>query len=63
MGACSLDLELFAYVFADSYEAYLPIAEALLLKCMKVVEGAGFAFPFQTNYLVKDIYDESKNTP
>lgn len=46
----SLDIEIFAYVAAADFAEYLGYQEALLLKLMKAVVGAGgeFAFPTQT---------------
>ncbi len=52
-GACSLDLEIFAYVLADDYDQYLEVAEDLNLRLMDIVEDAGtsFAFPSSTMYV------------
>lgn len=52
-GACSLDLDVFAYVRATDYGEFLEIAEDLNLRIMDIVERAGssFAFPSQTLYL------------
>jgi MscS family membrane protein len=56
LGAHSLDLEIFAYVHARTYDDFLEIQEELLLRCMDAVEkcGTGFAFPSQTLYLGRD---------
>ena len=56
LGAYSLDVEVFAYVFAKDYPEFLAIQEDLLLRVMDIVEaaGAGFAFPSQTTYLATD---------
>jgi MscS family membrane protein len=51
-GPSSLDIELFAYVFASSWERFLEIQEELLLDVMAIVERAGatIAIPSQTVY-------------
>lgn len=56
LGAHSIDLEIFAYVHAHSYDEYLEVQEDLLLRCMDVVKqsGTGFAFPSQTLYVTRD---------
>ncbi len=56
LGAHSIDLEIFAYVRADSYDDFLEIQEDLLLRCMEIVKssGTGFAFPSQTLYVARD---------
>jgi MscS family membrane protein len=56
LAAYSLDVEIFAYVYAWDYASFLEIQEELLLGCMKIVEksGTGFAFPSQTLYLTRD---------
>ncbi len=56
LGAYSLDVEIFAYVFAHDYPEFLAVQEDLLLRVMDIVEaaGTGFAFPSQTMYLAKD---------
>jgi MscS family membrane protein len=56
LAAYSLDVEIFAYVYAWDYASFLEIQEELLLSCMEVVEksGTGFAFPSQTLYLGRD---------
>ncbi len=55
-GAHSLDIELFAYVDTDDYNAYLAIQEDLFLRMIDIVErsGTGFAFPSTVNYLARD---------
>ena len=52
VGPSSLDIELFAYLFADDWVKFLEIQEALLLDVMEIVERAGavIAFPSQTLY-------------
>ena len=56
LAAYSLDVEIFAYVYAGDYAGFLEIQEGLLLSCMKIVEdgGTGFAFPSRTLYLGRD---------
>ncbi len=55
-GSSSLDLEIFAYVRATTYDDYLEVAEDLNLRLMDVVSsaGTGFAFPSQTVYVRPD---------
>jgi MscS family membrane protein len=52
-GAYALDLEVFAYVLAPDFDAFLEVAEDLNLRIMDIVAAAGssFAFPSQTAYL------------
>lgn len=56
LGAHSIDVEIFAYVNATSYDDFLEVQEDLLLHCMEVVKnsGTGFAFPSQTLYVARD---------
>ena len=56
LAAYSLDVEIFAYVYAPDYAGFLEIQEGLLLNCIEVVEdsGTGFAFPSRTLYLGRD---------
>jgi len=56
LAAYSLDIEIFAYIYAWDYASFLEIQEELLLSCMEVVEksGTGFAFPSRTLYLGRD---------
>jgi MscS family membrane protein len=55
LGAFSLDIELFAYVYARDWSAYLEIQEKLLIHVMAIVERAGtaIAFPSQTLHVAK----------
>ena len=55
-GAYSLDVELFAYIAAVDYPAYLAVQEELLMRIMGIVKdaGTGLAFPSQTMYVRKD---------
>jgi MscS family membrane protein len=56
LGAHSIDLEIFAYVYATGYDEFLEVQEDLLLRCMEIVNksGTGFAFPSQTLYVARD---------
>jgi MscS family membrane protein len=56
LAAYSIDLEIFAYVYANNYDEYLEVQEDLLLRCMEIVNksGTGFAFPSQTLYVARD---------
>jgi MscS family membrane protein len=53
LGAFSLDIELYAYVYARDWAAYLEIQEKLLLRVMEIIERAGtaIAFPSQTLHM------------
>jgi MscS family membrane protein len=55
-GAYSLDVEVFAYVMAADYPAFLAVQEDLLMRIMGIVRNAGaeFAFPSQTMYMSTD---------
>jgi MscS family membrane protein len=55
-GAYSLDVDVFAYVFALDWSEFLQIQEELLFEIMGIVHGAGseIAFPSQTLYLDRD---------
>jgi MscS family membrane protein len=55
-GACSVDLEVFAFLRTSDFNEFLAIREDLLLRIMDVVEesGTGFAFPSQTVYVSRD---------
>jgi len=55
-GACSLDIEVFAYVKTRDRAEFLGIREDVLLRVMDIVgqSGSGFAFPSQTLYLGRD---------
>ncbi len=56
LGACSLDIEIFAYVATNDYDEFLAVQEDLLLRIMDLVRasGTGFAFPSQTIYAGAD---------
>jgi MscS family membrane protein len=53
LGSFSLDIEVFAYIFASDWERFLEIQQELLLRVMEIVETAGttIAFPSQTLHL------------
>ena len=53
MGAYSLDVELFAYVFAPEWDRFMAVQQELLLRVMEIVAAAGteIAFPSQTLHL------------
>ena len=55
-GSWSLDVEVFAYVLAQDYAAFLETQEELLLRLMAIIEecGTAVAFPSQTTYLARD---------
>src|SRR5204863_6668127 len=52
-GPFSLDIEVFAYIFAPDWEVFLQTQQDLLLDIMEVVErsGAVIALPTQTLHL------------
>jgi MscS family membrane protein len=56
LAAYSLDVEIFAYIYAPDYASFLEMQESLLLNCIEIVEdsGTGFAFPSRTLYLGRD---------
>jgi MscS family membrane protein len=55
-GASSLEVDIFAYVFARDWNSFLEIQEDLLLAVMDIVHkaGVGIACPLQTLYLAVD---------
>lgn len=55
-GACSLDIEVFAYAATMDRLEFLAIREDVFLRIMDIVEqsGSGFAFPSTTLYLGRD---------
>jgi MscS family membrane protein len=55
-GAYSLDVEVFAYVKAADYPAFLGVQEEMLARIMGCVTaaGTGLAFPSQTMYVKSD---------
>ncbi len=54
-GTSSLDVEIFAYVFASDWGSFLGTQQGLLLDVMEIVQAAGsrLAYPSQTLYLAK----------
>jgi MscS family membrane protein len=56
VGAFSLDVELYAYLYANDWNRFLEIQEGLLLQAMEIVDRAGtsLAFPSQTMYMTDD---------
>lgn len=56
LGSHSKDIEIFAYVLAPDFHAFLEIQEQLLLDIVDIVaeSGADFAFPSQTLYMGRD---------
>ena len=63
LGASALEIEIFAYVRAADRPGFVAIQEELLLKIIRIVEGAGtsLAFPSQTVYVRRD--DRGAGTP
>jgi small-conductance mechanosensitive channel len=55
-GACSLDIELFAYLETTDFNTFLAIREDVFLRVIDIVDASGtsFAFPSVVNYLAKD---------
>jgi MscS family membrane protein len=60
LGAFSLDLDIFAYVYARDWNHFLEIQEEMLLSVMDIVQRAGaeIAFPSQTMYIAADPSDK-----
>jgi MscS family membrane protein len=56
LGPFSLDIELFAYFYANDWNRFLEIQEGLLLQSMEIVRSAGtaIAIPSQTLHLTDD---------
>ena len=56
LGPSSLDIEVFAYIFAADWVSFLAVQQDLLLRIMEIVEQAGteIAFPSQTVHLADD---------
>jgi MscS family membrane protein len=59
-GASSLEVDIFAYVFARDWNAFLEIQQDLLLGIMDIIHkaGVGIAYPSQTLYLAIDASDK-----
>jgi MscS family membrane protein len=64
-GASSIDVEIFAYVFASDWNNFLEIQEELLYGIMDMVQkvGATIALPSQTLYLATDKSDKLGISP
>jgi MscS family membrane protein len=60
LGTFSLDLDIFAYVYARDWNHFLEIQEEMLLSVMDIVQRAGaeIAFPSQTMYIAADSSDK-----
>jgi MscS family membrane protein len=56
IGTFSLNIDVFAYIFATDSEQFLRVQDELLRQVVAIVKDAGaeFAFPSQTMYLAKD---------
>jgi MscS family membrane protein len=56
LGAYSLDIEIFSYLYVADNNEFLAVQEKLLLRAMDIVTaaGTGFALPSQTLYLGRD---------
>ncbi len=65
LGAFSLDVEIFAYVFAADWNQFLAIQEDLLVKAMEIVQAAGteIAFPSQTMYISSGVSSLQQDEP
>jgi MscS family membrane protein len=63
-GACSLDIEVVAYVKTTIRAEFLGVQEDVWLRVMDIVaqSGTGFAFPSQTLYLGRDDGLDAKRT-
>jgi MscS family membrane protein len=61
--ASALDIEIAAYVFAETLPAFLKVQQELLTLAMKSVEGAGVRFGFETRklYLASDPSRDSQS--
>jgi MscS family membrane protein len=65
LGASTLDVDIFAYVFARDWGRFLEIQEELLLRIMEIIQQAGaeIAFPSQTLYLAAHSSDKAQSLP
>jgi MscS family membrane protein len=56
LGSSSLNLDIFAYLYATEYAVFLEIQEDLLLRIVDIIEksGTSFAFPSHTAYVTRD---------
>jgi MscS family membrane protein len=64
LGAFSLDVEVFAYLFARDWPHFLEIQEELLLRITEIVHAAGtdIAFPSQTMYVESVVNAQGHNS-
>jgi len=64
LAASSLDVEIFAYLFARDWNHFLEVQEDLLLRVIEIIEqvGAEIAFPSQTTYLAAHSSDRPSLT-
>ena len=63
-GEHSLNIEIFAYVYAKDFSEFLEIQEDLYLRMMDIIKasGTGFAFPSQTLYMARDTGPSEEKT-
>ena len=61
----SLDIEIFAYVFAGDWGRFLEIQQELLLRVMETIDGAGttIAFPSQTLHIAGQVRNPETGKP
>jgi MscS family membrane protein len=64
IGNTSQDVEIFAYIFAPDYNAFLAIQEDLLLQILNIVESTGttLAVPTQITRMISEPGAENKKT-
>ena len=64
MGAFSLDIDVFTYLYARDWNDFLAIQEELLFAVIDIVHRAGaeIAFPSQTMYLATDSSEKEKES-
>ena len=64
-GSSSLDVEVFAYIYAIEFADFLEIQEELLLRMMDAIQAAGtrIALPSQTTYLAPGAGQERAGVP
>jgi MscS family membrane protein len=56
LAACSLEVEVFAYIATGNYDEALKVREDVYLRLLDIVAASGtsLAFPSQTSYVVRD---------
>jgi MscS family membrane protein len=61
LGTSSLDIEIFAYIFARDFAAFLDVQQELLLRIMEIVDASGtaIAFPSQTLHIAEGRLSDS----